>query len=44
MGVPVVFGENGVEQVIELPLTPEESAEFMRSAAMVQADLDHLKK
>ena len=44
MGVPVVFGENGVEQVIELPLTPEESAAFMRSAAMVRADLDHLKK
>ena len=44
MGVPVVFGENGVEQVIELPLTPEEAAEFKRSAAMVQADLDRLKK
>ena len=44
MGVPVVFGENGVEQVIELPLTPEESAAFMHSAAMVQADLDQLNK
>jgi len=44
MGVPVVFGENGVEQVIELPFTPEEAAEFKRSAAMVQADLDRLKK
>jgi malate dehydrogenase len=44
MGVPVVLGENGVEQVIELPLTPEESAAFMRSAAMVQADLDQLNK
>ena len=44
MGVPVVFGENGVEQVIELPFTPEEAAEFKRSAAMVQADLERLKK
>jgi len=44
MGVPVVFGESGVEKVIELPLTPDEMAEFKRSAAMVQADLAHLKK
>ncbi len=44
MGVPIVFGENGVEQVIELPLTAEESAEFKRSADMVQADLARLKK
>ena len=44
MGVPVVFGESGVEKVIELPLTPDEMAEFKRSAAMVQADLARLKK
>ncbi len=44
MGVPVVFGESGVEKVIELPLTPDEMAEFKRSAAMVQTDLAHLKK
>jgi len=44
MGVPVVFGENGVEQVIELPLTPEESAAFMHSAAMVQAEHYQLNK
>ena len=44
MGVPVVFGEHGVEKVIELPLTPDEAAEFKRSAAMVQADLARLKK
>ncbi|MDO8704215.1 MAG: malate dehydrogenase [Sulfuricaulis sp.] len=44
MGVPVVFGECGVEKVIELPLTPDEMAEFKRSAAMVQADLERLKK
>ncbi len=44
MGVPVVFGESGVERVIELPLTPDEMAEFKRSAAMVQDDLERLKK
>ena len=44
MGVPVVFGESGVEKVIELPLTPDEMAEFKRSAAMVRADLARLKK
>lgn len=44
MGVPVVLGESGVEKVIELPLTPDEMAEFKRSAAMVQADLERLKK
>ena len=44
MGVPVVFGENGVEQVIELPLNAQEAAEFSRSAEMVRADLAKLKK
>jgi len=44
MGVPVVLGENGVEQVVELPLTQEESDAFMRSAAMVEADLAQFKK
>ncbi|MHB8668889.1 MAG: malate dehydrogenase, partial [Burkholderiales bacterium] len=44
MGVPVVFGENGVEQVIELPLNSEEAAEFKHSAEMVRADLARLKK
>jgi malate dehydrogenase len=44
MGVPVVFGEHGVEQVIELPLTPEEAAEFERSAQMVNTDLARVKK
>ena len=44
MGVPIVFGENGVEQVIELPLTPDEATEFKRSAAIIQADIARLKK
>ena len=43
MGVPVVFGERGMERVIELPLAPAEAAEFKKSAGMVQADLERLK-
>ena len=43
MGVPVVFGERGMEQVIELPFLPAEAAEFKKSAAMVQADIERLK-
>jgi len=44
MGVPCVFGEKGMEQVIELPLTAAEAAEFKRSADAVRADLAKLKK
>ncbi|MHB8744424.1 MAG: malate dehydrogenase, partial [Sulfuricaulis sp.] len=44
MGVPVVFGEHGVEKVIELPLTPAEADEFRRSAKTVQADLVRVKR
>jgi malate dehydrogenase len=44
MGVPVVFGEGGMERVIQLPLTPAEAAEFARSAEHVRADLERLKK
>ncbi|MHB8623166.1 MAG: malate dehydrogenase [Sulfuricaulis sp.] len=44
MGVPVVFGEHGVEKVIELPLTPAETDEFRRSAKTVQADLVRVKR
>jgi len=44
MGVPCVFGEHGVERVIELPLTAQEAAEFRRSSETVRADLAKLKK
>eukprot|EP01055_Gregarina_sp_Pseudo9_P005086 Gregarina_sp_Pseudo_9__5085@NODE_534_length_2619_cov_129_950388_g504_i0_p2_GENE_NODE_534_length_2619_cov_129_950388_g504_i0NODE_534_length_2619_cov_129_950388_g504_i0_p2_ORF_typecomplete_len343_score86_86Ldh_1_C/PF02866_18/9_1e42Ldh_1_N/PF00056_23/1_1e40Glyco_hydro_4/PF02056_16/0_12Glyco_hydro_4/PF02056_16/0_00014UDPG_MGDP_dh_N/PF03721_14/0_0005Glyco_hydro_3_C/PF01915_22/0_00183HCDH_N/PF02737_18/0_0193HCDH_N/PF02737_18/1e04AlaDh_PNT_C/PF01262_21/0_031PTS_IIB/PF02302_17/0_069PTS_IIB/PF02302_17/5_ len=30
-GVPVILGANGVEQIVELPLEPEEKAAFERS-------------
>ncbi|MCL0087410.1 malate dehydrogenase [Dehalococcoidia bacterium] len=36
VGVPVKLGKNGIEQIIELKLTPEESASLRRSAAAVQ--------
>jgi len=43
MGVPAVFGERGMEKVIELPLTAEEKKEFEQSATTVRADLARLK-
>ncbi|MDH3309376.1 MAG: malate dehydrogenase [Gammaproteobacteria bacterium] len=44
MGVPCVFGEQGMEKVIELPLIPQEATEFKRSADAVRTDLVKLKK
>jgi len=43
MGVPVVFGEGGMERVIQLPLTAQEADEFRRSSEHVRADIDKLK-
>lgn len=43
MGVPVVFGEQGLERVIELPLSEAEAEEFHRSAEHVRADLARLR-
>lgn len=39
LGVPVVLGETGVEKVLELPLTEDESAALLRSATAVRASL-----
>jgi malate dehydrogenase len=36
VGVPVKLGKNGIEEIIELKLTPEESAGLNRSAAAVR--------
>ncbi|HEU5338110.1 MAG TPA: malate dehydrogenase [Sulfuricaulis sp.] len=44
MGVPCVFGEHGMEKVIELPLIAQEATEFKRSCDAVRADLVKLKK
>ena len=43
VGVPVKLGRQGVEQVIEITLTPEEQAAFQRSAAAVRELVDTLK-
>jgi malate dehydrogenase len=44
IGVPVKLGANGVEQVIEIQLTDEESTALKRSAAAVQELKDVLGK
>lgn len=43
VGVPVKLGRQGVEQVIEITLTPEEQTAFQRSAAAVRELVDKLK-
>ena len=35
-GVPAVIGKNGVEEILELKLTPEEQAAFDRSCQVIQ--------
>jgi malate dehydrogenase len=43
VGVPVKLGRGGVEEIIEIQLTPEEQAAFDRSAAAVRELVDKLK-
>jgi len=43
VGVPVKLGRSGVEQVIEITLTPDERAAFQKSAAAVRELVDKLK-
>jgi malate dehydrogenase len=43
VGVPVKLGRAGVEQVIEIRLTPDEQAAFNKSAAAVRELVDKLK-
>jgi malate dehydrogenase len=43
VGVPVKLGRGGVEQVIEITLTPEEQSAFNKSAAAVRELVDKLK-
>jgi malate dehydrogenase len=42
IGVPVKLGANGVEQIIEIRLSPEEDAALKKSAAAVQSLVDVL--
>jgi malate dehydrogenase len=43
VGVPVVLGAGGIERIIELKLTPEESAALKKSAASVHELVGLLK-
>ncbi|MDD5558387.1 malate dehydrogenase [Candidatus Methylomirabilis sp.] len=43
VGVPVKLGSTGVEQIIEIQLTPDEAAALNRSAAAVKELIDILK-
>ncbi|KAL8444182.1 hypothetical protein Emed_006354 [Eimeria media] len=44
VGVPCVIGGNGVEKILELPLTPEERAMFQKSVDSVRSLVDALPK
>lgn len=43
VGVPALIGANGVEQVLELPLAPEELAKFHECCEGVRHNMEHLK-
>ncbi|MCI2055741.1 MAG: L-lactate dehydrogenase [Oscillibacter sp.] len=44
IGVPCVIGKNGVEQVVELPLTESEKVEFHQCCEDVRHNMEHLKE
>ena len=44
MGVPCVIGANGVEEVVELPLTAEEKATFHECCDGIRHNMEHLKE
>lgn len=44
VGVPCVIGKNGVEEVVELPLTAEEQAKFHACCEGVRKNMEHLKE
>ena len=39
-----MIGANGVEQVVELPLTPEEKATFHQCCEGIRRTMEHLKE
>ena len=43
IGVPVVLGKNGIEEVLDVQMTDEEKIAFNKSAAIVKEDIDLLK-
>ena len=44
VGVPCVIGANGVEEVVELPLTDEEKATFHACCDGIRHNMEHLKE
>ena len=42
--VPVVLGKNGVEKIIELPLTEEEKKGFMGSVEAIKRNVEQIPK
>ena len=44
MGVPCIIGANGVEKILEIPLSEEEKGMLAKSAASVQGIVDIVKK
>ena len=42
-GVPCLIGKNGVEQIIELPLTDEDKAKFHDCCEGIRKNMEHLK-
>jgi L-lactate dehydrogenase len=43
VGVPAVLAQNGVQQIIELQLAPEEREKFLHSVAVIKANIARLK-
>ncbi|MPM95955.1 malate dehydrogenase [bioreactor metagenome] len=44
VGVPCVIGKDGVEEVVELPLSVEEKAAFHNCCEEVRHNMEHLKE
>lgn len=44
VGVPIIIGSNGVEDIIEVPLTADEKTNFDKSIAAVNELMDAMKK
>jgi len=43
VGVPAKLGKNGIEEIIQIKLTPEEDAALKKSAAAVKELVDIIK-
>ena len=43
-GVPCVIGKDGVEQIVELPLTDGERAKFHECCEGIRKNMEHLKE